>query len=413
MLESSPRSGAPRTVTRYYGGVRELAIVVAVVAGCYSPPREAACSLTCNAEVGCPSHLECNGGQCTLPGGSCGGGGDAPNTVCYGREIGKGLLRLCFDAPPTEDITLPQSIVTSPGSLDCTVMREGAGPEVCVVAGRSITIEEGETITARGLLPLVLVASSELVIAGVIDAAGRTSEGNAPGANTNASALCPTGQTAADDGGGAGGSFGERGGAGGKGTDQSAAGGKPGAIGIPSTAVRGGCSGQAGQNEGQNAGQGGGAVYLIAGSVRIAPTAIINASGGGGGGAMNGSGGGGGGSGGLIGIDTRSLVYEGGVLVANGGGGGCGVVNGNGTPGADPTPTMPQVGAPGCVGAAANTGQGGAGASAGAGKDGDVGTMTGESGDGGGGSVGEIVFFSPTAPDMAPGISPPRRHVVP
>src|SRR5262249_29629712 len=144
--------------------------------------------------------------------------------------------------------------------------------------------------------------------------------------------------TGADDmggaGGGAGGSLGTRGGDGGTGDTNNngppvgtAKGGVAGVVQLPPTMLRGGCPGGDGGTADAShrgpGGNGGGAVYLIAGSA-IHIIGDVFASGAGGmstpGTVSAEEGGGGGGTGGMIGLDAPSIDIPGRV-VANGGAG--------------------------------------------------------------------------------------------
>src|SRR5262249_17808428 len=145
----------------------------------------------------------------------------------------------------------------------CQVMSQPMGPDVCVVAGTSVTVG---AVRAVGTRPLVIIASTTITVTEILDV---SSNGGIAGAGAN-DAACVLGGAAGNSnngaGGGAGGSFGGAGASGGNGA---------GAIGGAATAamnatfVRGGCRGANGGKGTGTAGAGsagGGAVYLIAGS---------------------------------------------------------------------------------------------------------------------------------------------------
>src|SRR5262249_46360113 len=147
---------------------------------------------------------------------------------------------------------------------------------VCVVAGRTITIEAGTIVRATTMLPLVLIADITLEVRGEIDASSQPLSAGAGGANA---AACPAGTDPTLRGGGQGGSCGAVGGAGGDGVT-GGMGGTAGAAIVP-TALRAGCRGASTAALTGGGGEGGGAVYLIAGD-SITISGKVNASGSGG-----------------------------------------------------------------------------------------------------------------------------------
>ncbi|HEY0190332.1 MAG TPA: hypothetical protein VGC42_04370, partial [Kofleriaceae bacterium] len=120
-----------------------------------------------------------DGGTGTIDGNGGGGGGgsDASTTVDAAIPIdaqlcfGHGLLDLCLDAAPTGDLTLANLDTGNTGS--CTkVITQAGGPELCVVAARTITVNSN--VTAIGSRALVLVAADKIdVQSGSIDASSR------------------------------------------------------------------------------------------------------------------------------------------------------------------------------------------------------------------------------------------------
>ena len=260
--------------------------------------------------------------------------------VCFGAGIGA----ICLSAVPTQPLVLPAAVFDT-GAAGCTEVVTQNTVELCVMAGTMVTLAAGSVFRAVGTRPLVVVATSTLVIAGTIDVS--SPRGGAPGAGT-AVADCGSPGVGENDaggaGGGAGGSFGGRGGDGGTG-DTNNNGGPSGTgsggtslAAIVPTALRAGCPGADGGDGNQPRGIGGlagGAVYLIAaGTLTI--TGNVFAAGRGGGLGTDNSGGGGGGSGGMVGLDAPTVTVTG-VIAANGGGGGEGGGFNSGANGADGT----------------------------------------------------------------------------
>ncbi|MBS1124721.1 MAG: hypothetical protein H6Q90_6949, partial [Deltaproteobacteria bacterium] len=251
----------------------------------------------------------------------------------------------------TDDGTL-----TAPGMIDIPVPTTVVG-DVRVMWVRRFRLGFGSTLRAVGDPPLVLVSYSEVLVDGTIDVGSHVLGSDKVGAGSDplvCGAGVATGGTTCTHGGsgGGGGGFGGAGAAGGPGgfgRDCSAGAtsgiaGGAGGVATSDANLRGGCDGGDGA-DGNNpaagtAGDGGGAIHVIArDALVVRATGKILAGGGGGIGANGGrSGGGGGGSGGLIVLaGTTIRVDAGGVLAANGGGGGGGVnggAAGNGDDGA-------------------------------------------------------------------------------
>jgi hypothetical protein len=293
-----------------------------------------------------------------------GGGGDddagkpPPDAQqCFGVGL---LANLCLDAAPTGDRTFAAMSFDTGGSGCTKVIAQTGDPELCVVAGKTITVTGA--FVATGSRALVMIAADTLIVqaGGSIDASSRTSNGPRKGAAANTgtcSSLNRGGSDSGGGGGGAGGSFGTVGGNGGSGDGNDNGspknGASPGAaVGMAQatpTILRGGCPGSAGgdgsanvNNAGGPAGDGGGAVYLIAVNT-ITVAGDVFASGGGGGARAGGTGqeegGGGGGAGGMIGLDARTINVTGHVVANGGGGGGGGTTDRGGTAGGDGTTT--------------------------------------------------------------------------
>jgi hypothetical protein len=314
--------------------------------------------------------------------------GEINGQFCYGT----GIVKVCFSQEPM-GTDVPTVYDTSVQGCNNNVISGGDG--LCVIGQTSFAIPAGTTVTANGAatnsIPLVLVATDSITIAGTLDAAGHRNGASSPaGADFSG---CQSGTNPPSGsmygGGGQGGSFLAKGGDGGAG---SVAGGLAGAALPEPTAVHGGCPGRSGANSNGAGGTGGGAVYLIA-SASISITGRVDASGGGGNSSndftLAGSpGGSGGGAGGMIGLDAPS-VSIGGAVCAVGGGGGAGSSS-QSSSGGDASG-----GTTACTpgnGAGSGAGGGGDGGANGAGVAGKPGSSGG--GGGGGGSSGFIRIFT-------------------
>jgi hypothetical protein len=314
--------------------------------------------------------------------------------VCFGSDAG--LVEPCFAVEPAGEIVLDAAIDTD--GAQCQAV---TNTTACVIAGATIEIPAGATVTVSGSKPLVLVAVTTVTINGKLDLASKRA--GAIGAAANPASCTPgtlPTDGGANGGGGAGGSNGAIGGTGGNGTNST--GGQPGTA--LALALSGGCKGQDGAIGGGDAatvglaGNGGGAVYVIARtSIEIGAAGVINASGAAGStGLTQLAGGGGGGAGGLIGLESP-LVINNGFLLANGGAGGEGANDAasgrNGTDQLDTT-TAPGTGG---TGGTVDGGNGGNGGSVVVGDG--VGRNGGTSADGGGagGGVGFIKVISANA----------------
>lgn len=323
---------------------------------------------------------------------------------CFGTPI-----MVCLTTVPTNALNLPAQINTDTG---CTqVVTQPGGPELCVVAARTITV--GGASHAIGARPLVLVATDTIDVQSALDV---SSTPTAPGAAASFAGCTVAGAGGDDTGGGAGGaggSFQSKGGDGGRGDENNngAPNGKApgGTAGMSQTTaiVRGGCKGGDGGTAGGQRGlgsPGGGAVYLIAGtSITVGTNGGVYAAGAGGAFGNNCDGGGGGGSGGMIGFDAPTIAITGKVAANGGGGGGGGGSGTAGGVGADGTTTNFNQRASG------GTAGGGNGASGGQGSA--LGNTTGASGNngdcGGGGGGGGVGFVWTHGTVTGTQISPP------
>jgi hypothetical protein len=330
--------------------------------------------------------------------------------VCFGQ----GLVQVCLDSAPGPAVTLPGAMNPLDTTVDgnCTkIVPQTSGPELCVIAGTTVTVSG--SFAAIGARPLVLIGAETIIVSGTLDVSSKIAGGSRKGAGAN-DLGCTAGGNGKNDagggGGGAGGSFGTVGGTGGSGdlNDNGlpvgvATGGAPGATQTTPVVLRGGCKGSAGGAgadvdvgiTGGVGGDGGGAVYLIAGNmITISGSGNVFASGAGG--SVNaGAGGfeqgaGGGGSGGMIGLDAPAIQVQG-RIAANGGAGAGGGANNGGALGGDGTTTMwdkRAIGGAGDTtpGAGGDAGDGGAGSTFNA-----TTNLTGGSGDAaGGGAAGGL-----------------------
>ncbi|MFO8071206.1 MAG: hypothetical protein R6V85_04950 [Polyangia bacterium] len=191
-------------------------------------------------------------------------------------------------------------------------LEQSDGSLIGVFAARNIRVEQTIDLRAHGSLPIALVATGEVTIAGVLDGGPNlltdgmsggfdspdvtdsSHEGNGPGG----------GEAGAEDHGGGGGSYCGAGGQGGNGEDSGAVYGHAELVPL------------IGGSSGGNifSGAGGGALQIVAGEkIRITASGAITVPGGGGQW-------GGGGSGGAVLLEAPSVIVDG-TVAANGGGG--------------------------------------------------------------------------------------------
>jgi hypothetical protein len=333
--------------------------------------------------------------------------------------IGGGFVQLCLTDLPIGPLTVSTSVqIDADRDSRCTSFTP-ANTGWCVISATRITVAAGATLSAISTIrrrALVLVATESIQIDGTIDVASHVvNRTRVPGAGAQASE-CVSPTSAMWPGGGAGGSFRSRGGNGGTALNMGGAG----IAAAPTTTLnklRGGCTGGGGgvsDNPGGAGGEGGGAVYLLAPSITVAGTGVINASGSGGLIAPvgdTGLGGGGGGSGGMIGLEAAAIrLAVGARLLANGGGGAEGNGCGSTPPanGQDPiSPTVPAVG--GRIDPSGGDGGDGAiSTSSGAGAgNGVANCQVFAGGGGGGGGGGGAIVFRGSVTDAGAQISPP------
>ncbi len=294
--------------------------------------------------------------------------------TCFGA-----FQQICLTQPVPDTLAITITTVVT----TCSETQTINGVPVCIRSAKHISVGSGATLQTTGAALVVLVATEDITIAGTLDGwnAGAPSCGNndATGSGT----------------GGPGGSFVAQGGGGGAGGSGGAA--MAALAAEPTiTKFRRGCSGGDGGSAAPPGGPGGLAgtgIFLVAPTIHLASTALINASGYGGAGGDNDRGGGGGGSGGLVVLDSDTLLIDAGarVLALGGGGGGGGGNAGTAADGTRSTSSTPGMGGHGGAGASGDGGN----ASLSTGMSGGPGG-NGHGGGGGAGSVGAILATATT-----------------
>jgi hypothetical protein len=300
-----------------------------------------------------------------------------PHDTLPGLCLGQGAdFTVCLATAPTSDLLVSSATqINTSDPSECDPGATVEGNDVCVRAFGSIDVNG--TLTVFGGKPFVLVATGALNVAdgAVVDVSSTAGPGaGADWTGCGAPGNGMPGNNGQGGGGGAGGSFGSRGGNGGAGADGISEGGlsAPGDLGAT---LHGGCGGGTGAPGAATpalAGNGGGAVYLVAGTSLIV-SGTVNASGGGAQGGREPRGGGaGGGAGGMIALwgGQELQVLATAQVFANGGAGGGG---------ADTTQDGPDGGAP----TKADAGGKGTGLATGAGAGGDGASKNAPGSDGG------------------------------
>jgi hypothetical protein len=285
--------------------------------------------------------------------------------VRYGTGLGTRFLRNSWDGAGLDGGIFYAQLASSPGG----------GAALGVFVFRSLTVPATSRIEASGGRALVILATNDITIEGVVDVSSNDINGG-PGAgdggqddtagNGDGRGRRGAGDGGNNDSGGGGAGFGSSGGARGRLTD-----GGGGTYGDPLCVplIGGSGGGGGGDNSGGDGGGGGGAVQLSAGGT-LRVTGTIDAGGGGGSGG-NGSfddtgAGGGGGSGGAILLEGARVIGSGCMSNANDGADGdtttvpapptaTSTTGGGGGAGSDAT------GSNGANGAAAENGGGGGG----------------------------------------------------
>ena len=396
-----------------------------VAPDCPAPPRcEGDALVVCEGERAvsqlCPDGCDAAAGRCIE--------GPARFTP---SNVGADLFR---DEAP--DVDVVENIRFDTGS--CSSMSDAArivgmraGGEACVLSVGSFRVRSDAFLQVVGSRPLIVIASDEIRIEGLIDLSARDTESGPAGFD---------GPTMETDGEGAGaggggvheGSFddGGGGGAGGcgaggmGGTGGTGAGGSAGAGWLAGSDLQplvGGSSGGRGRgavalgNAGPGGG-GGGALQLTARTRLILDGGILSGGGGGGAGRSEGDrssnwgSGGGGGAGGNVLLESPEITVDGGgVSIVGGGGGGSASGNSAGEPGQDGIDAALERPAGGAAGGNqyGASGGDGAGQASMSGDDGATNTAAFANGGGGGGGSGCLVVRTmgdlsvPLNPDAA------------
>jgi hypothetical protein len=127
---------------------------------------------------------------------------DHPN-FCLGNAV----VMACLTQMPAAPIMITRlTAIDTDTSSSCSPDAVGSPAPYCILAGSSITIAGGQTLSAHGGRPLVLMASGAIAVMGAIDVAGHVR--GMPQAAGPGSALCAPATAAMAGGGGGGGSFG-------------------------------------------------------------------------------------------------------------------------------------------------------------------------------------------------------------
>jgi hypothetical protein len=293
-----------------------------------------------------------------------------------------------------------------------------SGREVCVLPTGQLTVSAGSTLTLRGARPLVILASGDVVIEGVVDASG---DGTTPGPGGAPPRMGPgaggdgvTGADGTDDfSAGGGGGFCGAGGVGG--ASLPSPGGTAGAtmmVGLePLLGGSGGGQGGGRPDTLQGVGGAGGGALQISARGSIRGAGFIRAGGGGGGGGRPGAdryeagAGGGGGSGGGVLLEAADVQLSAirSINVGGGGGGGgnnslTGAMDGENGGSAERAAGSPS-------GGLLFAGDGGDGAG-GSSMDGGDGEDTEAHGGGGGGGAGCVVLKTPAVATPTVDVNP-------
>jgi hypothetical protein len=368
------------------------------LSGCFSPSLN---EIACGPFRECPQGLVCAADEICRPAGPL---DDADASVDTPSFDGPDVFDVAHlppgsESPGTADLTLDGDQVIDTTRLDGVaapfqIVTPSDGPELAVLRVATLAITAGANVRVEGIRPLIIIASGDVTIDGIIDAAARQDAGG-PGA-----VLGGRGGDGVTAGGffsgGGGGGFSTSGGAGGatEGAQGGEAGGRDPAISILAGGSPGGAA-AAGSGCERPGGGGGGALQISTpGVIAIGESGQILAGGGGGPGGVPcpggvGGPGGGGGSGGAVYLQAPSVVHRG-LLAANGGGGGGGSGDDGGEEG-DPGGDALGIDLAAGGNAGNDGGDGGDGgdgtsaATSGAGNDTDNGA-----GGGGGGAVGRI-----------------------
>jgi hypothetical protein len=170
------------------------------------------CSFSATSPGGSPYDAASDSDPPIIDGGSL--DGSVP-PVCAGAYV-----NVCVD-PPRGPLTLTTQTIDTTNSKLCTAYTSMPNtPDACVIAGQSITILTGNTVTVIGNRRLILLATDaagSITITGVLDAAGH-GKTSGPAGSVGPCGVGVTNPTRGFQGGGGwGGSFGLAGNNGGNG----------------------------------------------------------------------------------------------------------------------------------------------------------------------------------------------------
>jgi hypothetical protein len=425
--DSDCPTGTPCSFFCHQGGTCQGGLCVGETDSCLALVCQApvVCQKTVcvGSQIVCPAPTECEGpAVCTEPTGCAStklsgtlcSVGVCQNGVCvrpaffdFGVHYFDGGILAGIDAGVDWVVTNNESINTdAPGDfseLTSSLIDLADGQRARLVVVNSFEVKPGVTLTAQGPYPLIVAARNTVVVDGEVLVNSTSVLLSKAGAGARSKTDC--GLSAGADGvesdegwtGAGGGALLLDGGSGGDfGASQGGIGGLR--IISPQQRLAGGCPGggtRVSDPTSGRGGNGGGALYLIAG-VELTVAGTVSASGAGGeaGNLFGFRGGGGGGSGGMVVVQSKSVSVTG-FVSANGGGGGQGspfmLAGGDGN-----TETGAAAPGGGMKNVCASGGTGGANAPAGAqpGVDGCMGRPAFNGGGGGGGAAGILIVHS-------------------
>jgi hypothetical protein len=398
--------------------------VLLLASACFHPHYD---HPACGPGDECPGGLVCVQGFCASPGDGVSTDASLPGPspdgcTTFSRQLDTCTLSLTMDLDvsgaaiyntDTHELRIADQIVPVARATIAA-----AGDAIDAILAHDVTLRNGAVLRAvgnqpSGAPPFAIIASGNVTIenAASID----VSDGGA-----GALAICPTPAGAGGDssngaGGGGGGGYGAAGGDGGTGNVSAPP--VHGGSGAPSVALfglHGGCPGARGGTDLGGSvgagGRGGGTILVVAaGTITLAPDAVLTAGGGGGQGGPQDAGGeeaggGGGGSGGLIVLEAPHVLAAFASIAANGGGGGEGSSHTMaGNPGAPGSTTTSR--APGGRNGSADGANGGQGGSREVPPGESVTIAQPGGGGGGGGGVGYVRILSPDA-QLSTNVSP-------
>ena len=410
-------------------------VALGFVAGCgFSPSAKSDGQTQCQSGCQGSALVDCDTGMSTTCALGCTSDRCAslvPSNGATTGDTGTGDLAIVHDSTLdtsngaiTEDGTGTVIRAAGEGESANGLNLRLAGTDRAIVGAKDFTIANGATLHVVGPRALIVVASHDIDIQGVLDASaglsscaltnvgqcGGPAGGNGGSPSSDGSGCAPGASgshNSGDETGGGGGGFGGAGANGGNGNNPGGAGGTGTCSSAAIVPIIGGSGGGGGSSGGVGGG-GGGALQLTAlDSIIIhnPPSGVraqIRANGAGGTGGVFSVGGGGAGSGGAILLEAPTVSLDGATIVANGGGGGAGNGGSSGNPGA--LDTSQAIG-----------GTGGRAGGLGGAKAGDAtpGFGGGDGTGGGGGGVGRIYISAATynSPDAL--ISPTEGRGMP